>query len=86
MFPYVGGDVFGFKVLPENMGDYEPVPYNNNPARLVPDLLQASQANLAVRDGFASFFVHWYDPLSVLEQLVAGVKAQGYSFVSPSAL
>jgi uncharacterized protein YdaL len=86
MLPYVGRDVFGFKVLPENLGDYEPVAQNNNPARLVPDMLQTAQVNLAIRDGFASFFVHWYDDLSVVQQLVSGVKAQGYTFVSPSAL
>ena len=86
VYPYAGLDVFGFKVLPESMGDYEPVPFNNNPARLVPDMLATAQANLVVRDGFASFFIHWYDDLAVLQQLVAGVKAAGYTFVSPSSL
>lgn len=85
-FPYVVTDIYGTKVLPEDMGNYEPEAENNHPPRLVPDLLAASQANLVVRDGFASTFFHPYYPLSVLKQIVAGIQQQGYSFVDPSTL
>ncbi len=85
-FPYVVRDVYGTKVLPENLGDYEPVPLNNNPARLPGDLIHEAQLNLAVRDGFASFF---YDPTNgwpPLQQTITGVQGLGYTFVNPSSL
>jgi uncharacterized protein YdaL len=85
-FPYEVTDLYGAKVLPEDMGNYEPEAENNHPARLVPDLLASAQDNLAVRDGFAAFFFHPYYPLSALKQLVQGVKNLGYTFVSPASL
>src|SRR5439155_12146995 len=33
-FPYVVKDVYGSKVIPENLGNYEPEAYNNHPPRL----------------------------------------------------
>jgi hypothetical protein len=43
--------------------------------------------NLAVTQGVASFFIHSdYDPISVMEQVVTGLKALGYTFVSPATL
>ena len=48
--------------------------------------MAAAQKNLVVRDGFASFFFHPYLDISYLQQTVAGLKAVGYSFVSPSSL
>lgn len=86
VYPFIGTDLYGFKVLPETMGSYEPEASNNNPPRLVPDLLATAQANKVVRDGFASFYFHPYYPISVLKQLVTGVKAAGYTFVAPTSL
>lgn len=85
-FPYVVNDVYGTKVLPENIGNYEPVAYNNHPPRLPADLVASAKANLAVRDGFASFFYHPYYPVQPLKDTVDGIKALGYTFVSPAAL
>ncbi|MFC8511933.1 DUF2334 domain-containing protein [Streptomyces sp. NPDC057257] len=85
-FPYVVKDVYGTKVLPENIGNYEPVAYNNHPARLPADLIASAKANLAVRDGFASFFYHPYYPTQPLKDTIDGIKALGYTFVSPSSL
>ena len=85
-FPYVVRDVYGTKVLPENIGNYEPEAFNNHPPRLPADLIASAKANLAVRDGFASFFYHPYYPLQPLKDTVAGIKALGYTFVSPAAL
>jgi hypothetical protein len=35
----------------------------------------------------ASFFIHSdYDPIAVLEQVVTGLRALGYTFVSPAGL
>ncbi|MFD9790573.1 DUF2334 domain-containing protein [Streptomyces sp. NPDC059070] len=85
-FPYVVNDVYGTKVLPENIGNYEPVEINNHPPRLPADLVASAKANLAVRDGFASFFYHPYYPLQPLIDTINGIKALGYTFVSPAAL
>ncbi|MFF4499195.1 DUF2334 domain-containing protein [Streptomyces sp. NPDC001401] len=85
-FPYVVKDVYGTKVLPEDIGNYEPVAYNNHPPRLPADLIAAAKANLAVRDGFASFFYHPYYPTQPLKDTINGIKALGYTFVSPSSL
>jgi uncharacterized protein YdaL len=85
-FPYTVTDVFGWRVIPENIGNYEPEPYNNNPARLVPDLVRAAEANLVVRDGVASFYFHPYLEASILRELVQGIRGVGYTFVAPSGL
>ena len=85
-FPYVVHDVYGFKVLPENCGDISPQPWFNYPATLPADIINCAQKNLAVRDGFASFFFHPYLDISYLQQTVQGLQAAGYAFVSPSSL
>lgn len=85
-FPYPVTDVFGWRVIPENIGNFEPEPFNNHPARLVPDLLRTAEANLVVRDGVASFYFHPYHDVSLLRELVQGIRARGYTFVSPHAL
>ncbi len=85
-FPYVVRDVYGTKVIPENIGNYEPEAFNNHPARLPADLVAAAKDNLAVRDGFASFFYHPYFPLQPLKDTIDGIKALGYTFVSPAGL
>jgi uncharacterized protein YdaL len=81
-FPYTVRDVYGTVVIPENIGNVEPVPFNNHPARLPADLIASSDRNLVVRDGMASFFYHPYLGTTYLSQLVTGIKAQGYTFVT----
>ncbi|MEV4435337.1 polysaccharide deacetylase family protein [Streptomyces sp. NPDC049585] len=85
-FPYSVKDVYGTTVLPENIGNYEPQPYNNHPARLPADLIASAKANLAVRDGVASFFYHPYYAVDPLKQTIDGIKALGYTFVGPTDL
>ena len=85
-YPFAAQDLFGFKVIPEDLGSYEPLPMNNNPPRLVADLLHTAHTSHVIRDGFASFYFHPYYPLSVLKQTVSGIKAAGYTFVAPSSL
>jgi uncharacterized protein YdaL len=85
-FPYVVHDVYGEKVIPENLGNYEPVEENNNPPRLPADIIRNARVNLAVTQGVASFFFHPTYPLSELQQIVAGIKGLGYTFVSPAGL
>jgi uncharacterized protein YdaL len=83
-FPYVVRDAYGSVVLPENLGDYSPDAFYAFPPHTVNDILAAGAANLAVRDGFASFFYHPYLGLSTLEQIVDGLRSEGYTFASPT--
>jgi len=85
-YPFKVQDVYGWTVIPENLGNYEPAAYNNHPPRLAKDLIQSAKSNLVVRDGVASFFFHPYYPLAELKAIVAGIKAAGYTFVSAQAL
>ncbi len=85
-FPYPVTDATGGKVLPENLGNYEPEAYNNHPPRFPADIIRAAQYNLAVRDGFASFFYHPYFPVTPLQQTVQGIKNLGYTFVDPASV
>jgi uncharacterized protein YdaL len=81
-FPYSVRDVYGTAVIPENIGNIEPEAFNNHPARLSADLLASADRNLVVRDGMASFFYHPYLGTDYLKQLVTGIKAEGYTFVT----
>lgn len=85
-FPYVVRDVYGTKVLPENLANYEPVSENNHPARFPADIIATARRNLAVRDGFASFFYHPYLGVAPLREIVRGIKGLGYTFVDPESL
>lgn len=90
-FPYPVKDVYGTKVLPENIGDYSPQEYNNHPARFPADLVENARANLVVRDGFASFFYHPFlasseGNVDSLKEIVSGVKNLGYTFVPATSL
>jgi uncharacterized protein YdaL len=81
-FPYSVRDVYGAAIIPENIGNVEPDAFNNHPARLPADLLASADRNLVVRDGMASFFYHPYLGTDYLKQLVTGIKAAGYTFVT----
>ena len=85
-FPYVVRDVYGTKVLPENIGSIAPNPWHAYKARRPADLVRAAKANLVVRDGFASFYFHTFLDLDLLKQTVEGIEALGYTFVDPSTL
>ncbi|MDN3357717.1 polysaccharide deacetylase family protein [Actinomadura sp. DC4] len=85
-FPYVVHDVYGTTVLPEDLGNYGPEAYNNHPPRLPADIVRSAKLNLAVRDGFASFFYHPYYPVAPLQEIVEGIRDLGYTFVSPASV
>lgn len=85
-FPYAVSDVYGSEVLPENLGNYEPAVYNNNPPRSAADVVANARANLVVTQGVASFFFHPDYPLSELQQIVTGIKGLGYTFVPAASL
>lgn len=84
-FPYViQKDVYGQKVLPENLGNIEPEPWEIYPARLPADIIRAAQKNKAIRDGWASFYFHPFFDIQYLKDTVQGIKSLGYTFVTPS--
>ncbi len=85
-YPFTVTDVYGWKLKPENLGNYEPLAYNNHPPRLPADIVATATNNLVIRDGVASFFFHPYYPLTQLQAIVTGIKAAGYKFVAASAL
>jgi uncharacterized protein YdaL len=85
-FPYVVKDVYGSWVMPENLGNIELEPFNNQPARLPADLIATARTNLVVRDGFASFFYHPYLGKDMLIEVVDGLKQLGYTFVTLGSL
>jgi uncharacterized protein YdaL len=86
LFPYVVRDVYGTKVLPENLGNIEPEPFYGYPARSPAMIIAAAARNLVVRDGFAAFYFHPFFPITLLQQTVTGIKGLGYTFVSPTSL
>ncbi|MGH2753420.1 MAG: DUF2334 domain-containing protein, partial [Actinomycetota bacterium] len=85
-FPYVVNDVYGSKVLPENIGNIEVESFNHHPITLPDELIRRARLNLAVRDGFASFFYHPHLGVDLLRQTIEGIKGMGYEFVSPTSL
>lgn len=85
-FPYTGiTDVYGLKQIPENLGNEEPVAFNNHPPRLPADIVASAKLNLALTDSIASFFWHPYLPLGDLQTIVSGIKSLGYTFVASSS-
>jgi uncharacterized protein YdaL len=86
LFPYVVRDVYGTKVLPENVGNVEPEDWFQYKARLPAQIIRDAERNLVVRDGFASFYFHPFFDIGYLKQTVEGIQAAGYTFVSPASL
>jgi uncharacterized protein YdaL len=80
--PYIiEQDLFGQKILPENLGY---IPYSDTESveeAAVHDLLNGAQAQLVVRDGFASAFIHSFVDLHYIEEYVDGVLNLGYTFM-----
>jgi len=86
LFPYPVRDVYGTRVLPENLGNIRPVPFQRSPVRLPADILHAADKNLVVRDGVAGFYFHCNFDLEYLKQTIDGLRALGYAFVHPNEL
>ncbi|UCE06722.1 MAG: DUF2334 domain-containing protein [bacterium] len=68
----------GGKIIPENLG-YIPLAQPD-----AAQIIQAATNNLAIRDGVASFFFHPFVDISVLKDLITGLKQLDYTFISPS--
>ena len=85
-FPYAVRDVYGSKVLPENLGSVNPEEWHGYKARLPADIVDAAKAQLVVRDGVVGFFFHPFLDLALLRATIEGIEALGYTFVSPTSL
>jgi uncharacterized protein YdaL len=85
-FSYVVRDVYGTKVLPENLGNIEPEPFHQYPVRFPSDIIDDAYRVKVIRDGFASFYFHPSFDINLLKATVLGLKQAGYTFVSPSSL
>ena len=85
-FSLRGQRPYGTHVLPENLGNYEPNEINQHPPRLAQEVVDAAKLNLVNTHATASFFFHPYYPLPELKKIVAGIKAEGYTFVTASEL
>ncbi|MEI8257065.1 MAG: DUF2334 domain-containing protein, partial [Deltaproteobacteria bacterium] len=86
LFPYIVRDVYGTRVLPENLGNVEPDAFENFPPRLPAEIIAAAQRSLVVRDGIAGFYFHPFFDISYLRETVEGIQALGYTFVNPATL
>ena len=81
-FPYpIERDVYGQRIVPENLGNVEPVSWNGFPIRLPQDVVRAARKNRVIRDAWASAYFHPYLDLQYLREMVEGIKEQGYDFV-----
>ncbi len=81
-FPYPVRDAYGSVVIPENLVNVSEA-YNNNPARSASDVVGDAAAMTVVKDGVVSGFYHPYLGVAKLAQIVDGIKALGYTYVSP---
>ncbi|HEX3763120.1 MAG TPA: DUF2334 domain-containing protein [Kofleriaceae bacterium] len=86
LFPYVVRDVYGMRVLPENLGNIRPVSFQRSAVRLPADILHAADENLVVRDGVAGFYFHCTFDLQYLKDTIDGLRALGYTFADPDQL
>ncbi|MFA5976605.1 MAG: polysaccharide deacetylase family protein [Elusimicrobiota bacterium] len=74
-FPYPVVDMNGQYVIPESLA-YIPI----DDQRIEP-ILQAADAEQVVRDGYASFFFHPFLKPQLLDEIIAGVKKRGFTFI-----
>ncbi|MEX2237544.1 MAG: DUF2334 domain-containing protein [Dehalococcoidia bacterium] len=91
-YPYVvQRDVYGQRLLPENLNNIEPERWPDPvagpfPQRLPQHLIADAQRNRVLRDAWASFYFHPFFDISFLKQTVEGIQAAGYTFVKASAV
>lgn len=86
-YPYlIQKDLYGYTIIPENIHNIEDVP-NPGFRKLLPaDTIHFAKKLKVVRDGVASFFYHPYLGNAFLQQIVEGLEAEGYTFVSAPTL
>jgi uncharacterized protein YdaL len=75
LFPFVVDDVYGWRVIPENIG-------RSDATTRAEDVLGDARALRVVRDGMAGFEFDPDDNVKTLEAMVDGMQSMGYRFVS----
>ena len=86
-FPYSVHDVYGTAVLPENLGNYEPELFNNNPPRSPAGHRGQRPGEPGRHPGRGQFLLPpGHDPLTQPAGDRHRVKGLGYTFVSPATL
>jgi uncharacterized protein YdaL len=86
LFPFAVRDVYGWRVVPENLDHYVPEGDAAQAPESAEDIVARARAMRVVRDGVAGFFFHpVYDP-AILERIVEGIQAEGYTFVPAAEL
>lgn len=82
-FPYmIERDIYGQRIMPENLGNVSLEPFYDYPAHSPADIVRAAQKNLVVRDGWAAAYFHPGLDLSYLAQIIDGVTALGYTYTA----
>ena len=86
-YPYmIKKDLYGYTIIPENIHNIENIP-NPGYRKLLPaDTIHFAKKLKVVRDGVASFYYHPYLQSGYLKQIVEGLEAEGYTFVSAPSL
>ena len=77
-------DMYGQKIAPENLGSVESVSFFGLATRFPADMVASVERNLVVRDGWAAGYFHpflYADDPTLLEELVTGIRALGFTFV-----
>jgi uncharacterized protein YdaL len=90
-FPYlIQKDAYGYRVVPESLGNIEPEPIAGYRTLYPEDLIRHAEKLRVVRDGIASFFYHPHlvPPESpfYLADVIQGLKKSGYQFVSAESM
>lgn len=80
-FPYTVNDLYGSRVIPENLGNITNEEQNNHAVRDPAFIIGGAEANLAVRESTASFFYHPFLGVEQLRETVEGIENLGYTFV-----
>lgn len=84
--PYVVDDLYGWSVVPENLGNYAPTSILGRAPETPELIVERARSLLVVRDGVAGFFFHPIYDRSILERIVDDITALGYTFVSVESL
>ncbi len=81
-FPYPVRDIYGRFVVPENLG-FIPITQPGVPQPITPStIVDHARSMLAVRDGIATFYFHPFMKLGDLRDMVSGIQALDYQFIS----
>jgi len=86
-YPYlIQKDLYGYTIIPENIHNIEDFPNPGYRGLLPSDTIRFAKKLKVVRDGIASFYYHPYLQSRYLAEIVEGLEAEGYTFVSAPSL